>query len=266
MQDPKSVFRLLVVVVAISVIVGSSIARADDTEISGWVKNALRHDQRVDAKDIEVNTRDGIVSLSGHVPTIASSRFAVREAQKLRGVIGVTNALKIAAEKRSDLDIVRDIEQRIAHNATIMSKGLVVGCLDGYVTLSGEVADYAEELEAELIAEEVRGVKQVQNHLLTGFVRKHSDEQIQRDVMATLARDVYLSGMPVAAKVKNSVVSLSGQVASAYQKQLAEDDVHKLEFVKAVHNNIKVDPSLDNGTRQEVVWPTEEDLWSDPIC
>ncbi len=237
-------------------------AKIGDAKICPWVEDALRHDERVDADAIKVTAKRGIVTLAGSVPTLASEAFAVHEAEKIIGVRGVTNELALATESRDDADIVRDVEQRIAHNSTIVSKDLTVGCLDGYVTLSGDVADYSEELEAELVASEVRGVKQVQNHLLTTFIHKHNDAQTQRDVTARLARDVYLTQQPVTVAVKDSVVTLTGRVGSAYIQSRAGDDIRNIDHVQSVSNQLTVDPSINRDKEHQSVWPSEEDLQS----
>jgi len=233
-------------------------AQTSDKEIATWVKDAMKHDERIHASQLDVVTRDGIVTLTGHVPTIAAKRYAVKEAEKINGVTAVTDELQVDVEKREDIDIVHDVRQRIEHNATIETKHLHVTCLDGQVTLAGEVADYAEELEAELVASEVRGVKGVNNFLLSKYSGKHSDDQIEKDVWAALNRDVYLSGLPIEVTVKDGEVTLAGKVGTAYEKSRASDEIHQIEQVKAVNNRLVVDPSRGDGVRTLHVWPGEE--------
>ncbi|MCA9156743.1 MAG: BON domain-containing protein [Planctomycetales bacterium] len=235
-------------------------AQNADRETTTWVKDALKHDQRIHASQLDVVTHDGIVTLTGHVPTIAAQRYAVQEAEKIKGVTGVTDELQVDVEKLEDIDIVHDVQQRLEHNATIETKHLHVTCLDGQVTLDGEVADYAEEQEAGLVASEVRGVRGVNNYLISKYSGKHSDDQIERDVWAALNRDVYLSGLPFNVNVKDGEVTLTGKVGNAYEKSRASDEIHQIEQVKAVNNRLAVDPSLGNGVRTGHTWPSEEAL------
>lgn len=235
-------------------------AQVADVEITTWVQDALKHDQRIHASQLGVVTRDGIVTLTGHVPTIASKRYAVQESEKINGVTAVTDELQVDVEKLDDIDIVHDVQQRIEHNATIETKDLHVRCLDGQVTLDGEVADYAEELEAGLVASEVRGVKGVNNYLISRYSGKHSDDQIEKDVWATLQRDVYLSGLPFEVTVTHGEVNLAGKVGNAYEKSRATDEIQQIEQVKAVNNRLIVDPSLADDVRTVHAWPSEEAL------
>jgi osmotically-inducible protein OsmY len=241
-------------------IAASGAAQGSDSEITAWVTDALRHDQRVRAEHLDVFTRDGIVTLAGHVRTIAAKRYAVQEAEKIDGVTGVTDELQVDVEKVADIDVVHDVQQRIEHNASIHSKGLRVTCLDGQVTLDGEVSDYAEEQEAELIASEVRGVSGVNNYLVSAYLGDRTDTQIENDVWAALQRDVYLTGLPIDVSVQAGEATLSGKVGNAYEKSRASDEIHQIAQVKAVNNRLVVDPLLGHDVRTAQVWPSEEQL------
>ncbi len=229
-----------------------------DQDISSWVNDALRHDPRVNGSRIEVSTEKGVVTLLGTVSNLASKKYADQEAKKIDGVVGVIDQVEVVPQRRSDLDISLEVRRRILNNATIQTQGIRVTCLQGVVTLEGKVDTYAEELEAELLASETRGVKEVHNNLLTAYESGRSDDEIKNDVTASLARDVYLSGLPITAAVKGGVVTLDGSVAAAYEKDRAEDDVRDLTHVKTVENNLKVNLTLRNGERKRMVWPSEE--------
>jgi len=70
-------------------------SRPADDEINYWVRDALRHDDRVDITGIHVSTRERIVVLSGHVGNLAAKNYAAQEANKINGVLGVVNNLKV---------------------------------------------------------------------------------------------------------------------------------------------------------------------------
>lgn len=253
---------LIALFIVASFAASAAFAQIDNAneKLGAWVKEALVHDQRVDAGELTVDANSGVITLSGILPTIAAKRFAVREAEKIDGVIAVVDETRVGAEKRDDVDIAADVKHRLENNASIQSKGLKVTCLDGVVTLSGEVSDYAEELEAGLVASETRGVSEVHNHLLTVFIGAETDQQVADEVAATLARDVYLSGLPLQVTVKRREVTISGKVGSAFEKSRIADEVHQIAQVKAVANQVAVDPSLAQGTRRSEPWPSDNDL------
>jgi Predicted periplasmic or secreted lipoprotein len=136
-----------------------------DGDINYWVKDAIRQDERTDASNIVVNTKEGIVTLSGDVTNLAAKNYADKEAKKIKGVFGVINEIVVRPKYRSDFDIRQAVRRRILNSAVIESEHVKATAADGKVTLSGEVSSWSEALEAVTLASEVRGVKEVKNNL-----------------------------------------------------------------------------------------------------
>jgi len=235
-------------------------ARMSDSDITYWVKDALYRDTRVDSYEISVGTNDGIVKLSGSVDNLASKKYADLEAKKVDGVLGVINKITVSPAWRSDADIRNAIRRRILNSTVIESEGISVKCVDGKVTLSGKVDSYSEEKEAELIASEVRGVKEVKNNITTEWTTSRSDQEIKNDAIAALKRDVYLTDLPITVTVNDAVVTLEGTVGSVYEKDRAYDDARWIRNVKSVNNKLKVEWWEKHGVREKRPSPSDADL------
>jgi len=67
-----------------------------DASITESVDNRLEADLSLAAYDLEVETRDGIVTLEGTVPGEAQRMAAERVARSTAGVQGVTNEIEVA--------------------------------------------------------------------------------------------------------------------------------------------------------------------------
>jgi hyperosmotically inducible periplasmic protein len=67
----------------------------DDSTITAKVKSALIDDDTTKAHDIKVETRGGVVQLSGFVPTQAQKDAATKVAKSVAGVKSVNNGLGI---------------------------------------------------------------------------------------------------------------------------------------------------------------------------
>ena len=67
----------------------------DDASITGSVKAKLIRDPRIDALDINVETRDGIVTLHGHVPSRGAANRAAALARAVKGVARVESQLAV---------------------------------------------------------------------------------------------------------------------------------------------------------------------------
>lgn len=243
-----------------AMVVLPSLAQAvnvSDSDITYWVKDAIRQDARVDASEITISTTDGIVTLSGSVNNLAAKKYADIEAKKIDGVLGVINEITVSPGWRSDADIRNAIRRRIINSAVIESEGISVKCVDGKVTLSGNVDTYSEEKEAELLASEVRGVKEVEDNIMTEWTTIRSDQEIKSDAVAALDRDVYLTDLPITVTVKDSVITLAGSVGSAYEKDRAMDDVRWISNVKSVRSNLNVEWWENRGADRKKPSPSD---------
>jgi hyperosmotically inducible protein len=69
--------------------------RADDATISSAVKAAVAQDKQLPATDIDVDTSNGIVRLSGFVSSAEDVAAAAAAARTVRGVQSVRNDLRL---------------------------------------------------------------------------------------------------------------------------------------------------------------------------
>jgi osmotically-inducible protein OsmY len=235
-------------------------AAADDTTINGWVQAALREDPDIDATDITVNTQDGIVTLSGSVSNLTAKHDVDLEVKTISGVRGVINALQVIPVSRSDADIEQDVRHRLINSAAITSQEIRVTVKAAVVTLDGQVPSWLESQEAELLAGQTRGVKAVTNHLQVNYPAKRPDTDIQKDVVAAISRDLYLAGLPIMVSVKDGVITLQGQVESAYQKERADRDLRWVWNVAGVQNRLQVIGPQGRRLRKPAPLPTDAQL------
>ena len=68
----------------------------------------------------------------------------------------------------------------------------------------------------------------------------HTDEEIQKDVLAELKWDAQVQPNEIGVSVKDGVVTLTGWVDSYLKKWSAEDAAHRVAGVKAVADDIEV--------------------------
>jgi osmotically-inducible protein OsmY len=89
----------------------------------------------------------------------------------------------------------------------------------------------------------------------------HTDEEIQKDVLAELKWDAQVQPNEVGVSVKDGVVTLTGWVDSYLKKWAAEDAAHRVGGVKAVANDIEVkvfsertDPDIAEAAIRALQW------------
>jgi osmotically-inducible protein OsmY len=231
-----------------------------DSTIKLWVQNAMTQDPHTDAAHTQVEVSQGIVTLSGTVDDLAGKNYAELDAKKIDGVRGVIDKLVVVPEFRWDADIILDVRQRIVWDPTMETDAITVGCTDGMVTLTGTVSSWSEKDEAGLLATEVRGVKGVRNDLVVKWKMIRPDSVIQKDIMAALRRDAYLTDLPIEVSVTGGYVTLTGTVGSEYEKERASYNTRRVDNVMDVNNNLNVEWWDREGARAQRPMPNDEDL------
>jgi len=233
-------------------------AAVTDDDITYNVADAFLTDRRVTGSGITPTTVNGVVTLSGTCDNLAAKTYAVKEAKKINGVLAVIDKVAVTPSYRSDSDITHAVRRRILNSAVIQSQWISVVCKDGIVTLTGTVDSFPQEYEAGLLASEVRGVKEVKNYISTKWSKSRSDLEIRSDAFSVLGRDVYLTGMPLSVSVQDGIVTLSGTVGNAYEKDRAGDDVRWIDNVADLKNDISVDWSEDRGIKSNNETPSDD--------
>ncbi len=72
----------------------------DDTTVTARVKEALISDPTVKARQVNVETMQGVVQLSGFVDSVAAEQQAVRLASQVQGVKAVKDNIVVRANKK----------------------------------------------------------------------------------------------------------------------------------------------------------------------
>ena len=127
-----------------------TVARSD-LAIADDVRDALRRNAAVDAAEVIVGVRSGVVTLSGTVDSRFERQEAFDATARVAGVVGVINNLVLPATwpVKSDWAIERDAEAGIVWNAFVDGSDVDVTVRNGVATLTGTVGSFADVLEAE---------------------------------------------------------------------------------------------------------------------
>ena len=109
-----------------------------DGEIERDVKEEIKWDPNVDASDIAVSVKGGVVALEGFVKNFSDKFEAEAAAKRIAGVRGLANDLDVrvaGVDKRPDPDIARDAAGAVRNWLPIASDNIRVVVADGWVTL-----------------------------------------------------------------------------------------------------------------------------------
>lgn len=143
----------------------------DDSVVTARVKSALLSDHDAKSFEIKVETRKGIVQLSGFVETQARIDNAIALARKVEGVSGVENAMSLKDGKATVGNTVDDgivtakIKSALLADPGVKSFDIAVVTRKGQVQLSGFVDNQAQVDRALGIVRGVEGVQSIGNEL-----------------------------------------------------------------------------------------------------
>ncbi len=143
-------------------------AAARDMWITSATKMRLLADSRTPALDINVDTRAGVVTLFGMVPSQEARAAAEADAHMVSGVQSVVNDLQVVASAQQAAVQARDEELARAVQtafATPAFKDITVMVQNGVVRLTGTVPTGAQRLEAAVVARAIPGVRAIQDDL-----------------------------------------------------------------------------------------------------
>jgi osmotically-inducible protein OsmY len=133
-----------------------------DTRLQEEVQIALAANLPQQAPDITAMVRDGIVTLTGTVPSVMRRDEAQTVVHGVRGVRAVANEL-LVQQHRDDADLALAVAEALERDPNVPQGCLSVTVTGGLVELSGEVDWHCELEAAEAAVRRVPGVQDVIN-------------------------------------------------------------------------------------------------------
>jgi osmotically-inducible protein OsmY len=219
-----------------------------DHDITLAVTTELLQDDAVPSHKIDVSTENGVVTLSGSVDSYQAKLAARDAAESVKGVLAVTNNVKVQPSGQSDSEIEQNINLALAADPVTESYEIDVDVKDGVVTLSGTVDSHTEGSVAEKVAQHMKGVRDVKNLLTYDLVTDRLDSDIEADIEYRLHADASIEAGLITVNVADGKVTLGGSVGSAAERSEAESKTWVVSGVSSVANQIEVKWWLDGGT------------------
>jgi osmotically-inducible protein OsmY len=213
-----------------------------DSGIATAVERDFQHEQGVSGAAIAVQSRQGIVSLSGTADNLLAKERAARIAASIRGVRGVVDRVVVTPVSRSDADIRKDILAGLLNDPATEAYQVAVGVKGGVATLTGSVGSWAEKQLAARVARGVKGLKEVRNEIAINYLAKRTDTEIAADVKSRLQWDIWLKGDSINTAVAQGKVTLAGTTASTIAKDRAFEDAWVNGVLSVDVSGLKVEP------------------------
>ena len=213
-----------------------------DNSIREDVLRELNWDPTItSASDIAVAAKDGVVTLSGFVPTYWDKDAAEKAAKRVYGVKGVANDIAVKPLwQRIDPEIARDAVHELESHVSIPADRIKVTVKDGWVTLEGTVDWEYQKSLAESAMKKLKGVSGVTNKIQV--TPKASAAEVKSKIEEALRRSAELDARRITVEIEGSTVKLYGSVSSWAERDEAERAAWSAPGTTMVENHILVNP------------------------
>jgi osmotically-inducible protein OsmY len=122
-----------------------------------------------------------------------------------------------------DSEIQSGVEEVLRRNTRVDEKEVEVKVHNAVVTLRGKVDSAFEKRNARVLAEDVDGVKSVDDRLeIKNFVERE-DNELAEEVRQALRRDAYTQEGRIEVYASNGEIRLDGEVPTYHTRKAAED-------------------------------------------
>jgi osmotically-inducible protein OsmY len=214
-----------------------------DAEIESDVEEELKWDPDLDATDIAVSVKDGVVTLAGFVKSYTDKYQAEAAAKRVAGVRAVANDIEVrmpSVDQRPDPDIARDAVAAIKSQLPISSEHIKIVVKNGWVTLEGQVEWQYQRQTAENAVRRIKGVKGVSN--LIQLKPRVEPEEVKKKIEEAFRRNAEVDANRITVEVHGGEVILKGTVRSWIEREEAERVAWSAPGVTSVDDQIVVSP------------------------
>jgi osmotically-inducible protein OsmY len=212
-----------------------------DSQIQKDVMDELKWDPSVTHEHIGVSVNNGIVTLTGHVPTYFEKSAAEKATQRVAGVKAIAEEIEVRyahSYSREDDDIAEAIVTAFKWNTSIPDDLLKVTVSKGWVTLSGEVHWEFQRTAAENAVKPLVGVLGVTNSITLKPMVQAID--VKAKIEQALKRAAELEADRIRVKVSGDKVTLSGNVRSFSERSDARAAAWSAPGVTKVEDTLVV--------------------------
>ncbi|BEP55539.1 BON domain-containing protein [Variovorax sp. V118] len=212
-----------------------------DAQLKTDVTHELEWDPSVNATNVGVAVKSGVVTLTGHLETHAEKYAVERIVQRVQGVqaLAVELDVKLApGHKRSDSEIAEAAEGALKWHSEIPKDGILVRVEKGWVTLKGEVDWDFQRRAAARAVQSLIGVVGVANNITLKVHATPADISIR--IREALERHALDESKRIEVAVSGSKAVLRGTVHSWAERLAAQGAAWAAPGIASVQNDLRV--------------------------
>lgn len=212
-----------------------------DVQLKKDVQAELDWDPAVNATNVGVAVKNGVVTLTGHLETYAE-KFAIEHAlQRVAGVQALALELDVKlapGHVRSDAEIAEACESAFKWHALVPAERIKVKVEKGWVTLTGQLDWQYQRRNAENSVHHLTGVVGVSNSIT--LKPQVLPANVSNRIREALTRQAEREAKAIEVNIAGSTVTLRGNVHSWPERAAAQGAAWSAPGVTQVVNELGV--------------------------
>ena len=211
-----------------------------DVQLQNDVTEQLRCEPSVTSIGIQVAAINGMVTLTGQVPTYREKCDAERTTLRVAGVKDITDEINVvpqAGHQREDSELADAVAKTLKWHVWVPSV-VRASIENGWITLTGDVKWEFQLKAAEDSVSHLHGVKRVTNNI--SIKPSIQPVEIQDAIERALKRNAVVDSENIFVSADAGKVTLTGTIYSQDERQAAEKAAWNAPGVTEVHNKLAI--------------------------
>jgi osmotically-inducible protein OsmY len=212
-----------------------------DSDIKKNVLEELEWQPNIDETQIGVVVENGTVMLTGVLDNYQKKVAAEKAIKRVKGVKALAGDIQVkygTKYQKTDLEISKAIVKAFEWNTAVPENKISIEVRDGWVNLSGEVNFAYQKDAAKRVAENIIGVKWI-NNVIT-IKKSLQPFDIKEKIAKAFIRSADIDANAISVDITDGLVKLNGTVHSIAEKKAAENAAYLAPGVHIVINELDV--------------------------
>lgn len=212
-----------------------------DLEIKNDILEELTWQPNIDQTQIGVIVENGTVMLTGVVDDYHKKMAAEKAVKRVKGVKALAGDIQVkygTNYQKTDIEIGKAIVKAFDWNTSVPEDKISIEVRDGWVSLSGEVESAYQRDAATRVAENIMGVKWINNIITLKQTIQIGD--VKENIAKAFKRSADIEADRITVEVNGDVVKLKGKVHSLKEKKAAQKTAYFSPGVSRIENELEV--------------------------